>query len=199
MQATIDNSCIISDISVMTEISDTTLSTTVESFVLQWGDMGSFWGVNRSIAQIHALLYLSDVPLTAEDIAVALAIARSNVSNSLKELLGWKLIIRKPVRGDRRDHYVAETDLWLVSQRIAQGRKAREIDPTLETLKACVAAAQADDEISATATKRLRDMLEFVRDIDSWYTEILTLPHSTLRSLMKLGSRVTRVLRVRAS
>ncbi len=167
--------------------------------MLQWGDMGNFWGVNRSIAQIHALLYLSDSPLTAEDIARTLAIARSNVSNSLKELLGWKLIIRKPVRGDRRDYYVAETDLWLISQRIAQGRKAREIDPTLETLKACVEAAEADDEISAIATKRLQDMLEFVSTIDAWYTEILTLPHSTLRSLMKLGSRITRVLRMGAS
>ena len=183
----------------MTEVSDTRLSATVESFVLQWGDMGSFWGVNRSIAQIHALLYLSDEPLTAEDIADALAIARSNVSNSLKELLGWKLITRMPIRGDRRDHYVAETDLWLVSQRIAQGRKAREIDPALETLKACVAAAKTDEEISATATKRLQDMLDFVSAVDGWYTEILTLPHSTLRSLMKLGSRITRVLRLRAS
>ena len=183
----------------MTEIADTILSPVVESFVLKWGDMGSFWGVNRSIAQIHALLYLSDEPLTAEDIAGALVIARSNVSNSLKELLSWKLIIRTPVRGDRRDHYVAETDLWLVSQRIAQGRKAREIDPTLETLRACVAAAQADDEISATATRRLQDMLDFVVDLDGWYTEILTLSHGTLRSLMKLGSRITRVLRVRAS
>ena len=194
MHAGIDKSGIISDISVMTEISDTTLSTTVETFVLQWGDMGSFWGVNRSIAQIHALLYLSDEPRTAEDIATQLAIARSNVSNSLKELLNWKLIIRTPMRGDRRDHYVAETDLWLGSQRIAQGRKAREIDPTLETLKSCVQAAQADDEISSTATKRLQDMLEFVETLDSWYTEILTLPHSTLRALMKMGSRITRVL-----
>ena len=179
----------------MTEISETTLSTTVELFVLQWGDMGTFWGVNRSIAQIHALLYLADDPMTAEDIAGALGIARSNVSNSLKELLGWKLIVRVPRRGDRRDHYVAETDLWLVSQCIAQGRKAREIDPTLVTLRACVAAAEADDAISVTATRRLKDMLEFVGVVDKWYTEILTLPHSTLRSLMKLGARITHVLR----
>src|SRR3982750_2519472 len=110
----------------MTEISEKSPAA-VERFVLHWGDMGGQWGVNRSVAQIHALLYLSDRPLTAEAIADTLGMARSNVSNSLRELLAWKLVRRAPLLGDRRDHYEAETDLWEMVTRIAQGRKEREI------------------------------------------------------------------------
>src|SRR5688500_15612611 len=98
----------------MTEITDKSgkLPETVERFILHWGDMGGQWGVNRSVSQIHALLYLSERPLTAEDIADALGIARSNVSNSIRELMAWDLIRRVPIKGDRRDHFEAETDLW---------------------------------------------------------------------------------------
>src|SRR5919112_6807353 len=107
----------------MTEITveSRKLAPTIERFVLHWGNMGSQWGVNPSVAQIHALLYLSERPLTAEEIADTLGIARSNVSNSLKELIVWKLIRRVPVLGDRRDHYEAETDIWQMVTRIAQG------------------------------------------------------------------------------
>src|SRR3954463_16595525 len=116
----------------MTEITaESRLAPAVEHFVLHWGDMGGQWGVNRSVAQIHALLYVSERPLTAEDIADTLGMARSNVSNSMRELLAWKLIRRVPVLGDRRDHYEAETDLWQMVSRIAQGRKEREIDPAV--------------------------------------------------------------------
>src|SRR5580692_7061042 len=110
----------------------------VEQFVLRWGDMGGQWGVNRSVAQIHALLYLSERPLTAEDIAEALGMARSNVSNSIRELTTWKLIRRVPMLGDRRDHYEAEADLWQMMTRIAQGRKEREIDPAMAAIRKAV-------------------------------------------------------------
>ena len=115
----------------MTEITKTSdrLPPAIERFILKWGDMGSAWGVNRSVSQIHALLYLAGRPLTAEDISDALGIARSNVSNSLKELMTWGLIRRVPIRGDRRDHFEAEGDIWELVTRIAIGRKAREIDP----------------------------------------------------------------------
>ena len=120
----------------MTEIAveSRKLAPAVERFILHWGDMGNQWGVNRSVAQIHALLYLSERPRTAEDIADTLGMARSNVSNSLKELIGWKLIRRVPVLGDRRDHFEAETDLFEMVTRIAQGRKEREIDPAAAAL-----------------------------------------------------------------
>src|ERR1700754_4377416 len=121
----------------MTEIADTTkrLPAAVEQFVLRWGDLGGQWGVNRSVAQIQALLYLSDRPLAAEDIADVLGLARSNVSNSIRELITWKLVRRVPVLGDRRDHYEAEADLWQIMTRIAQGRKEREIDPAVAALE----------------------------------------------------------------
>jgi len=170
------------------------LPAVVEAFILQWGDLGSFWGVNRSIAQIHALLYLSEQPMTAEQIAELLAIARSNVSNSIKELLNWELIFRVPIRGDRRDHFVAETDLWLISKRIAAGRKARELDPAYRTLKSCVVAANTDADLSPIVRQRLQDMAEFVAAADRWYADMLTIPHSTLKALMGLGSRITSIL-----
>ena len=167
----------------------------VEKFILHWGDMGSHWGVNRSIAQIHALLYLSDHPLAAEEISERLGIARSGVSNSLRELVGWKLIRRVPLRGDRRDHFEAETDLWEVVKRIAEGRKAREIDPARIALRECVAAAEADPNVGGTAMTRLADMMAFVDTMNSWYEQMLTLPKTSLIALISMGSRVVRALR----
>jgi len=166
----------------------------VEQFVLRWGDMGGQWGVNRSVAQIHALLYLSDRPQTAEDIAEALGLARSNVSNSIRELIGWKLIRRVPMLGDRRDHYEAEADLWQMLTRVAQGRKEREVDPMVEALGHVLAAADGDSTLSPVARKRLGEMHVFVTTIDTWYGQMLTVPPSTLMSLIKLGSKVVNLL-----
>src|SRR5204863_2358748 len=161
----------VSDISVMTENTEktVTLPAAVERFVLHWGDMGSQWGVNRSVAQIHALLYLSARPLTADEIAGTLGLARSNVSNSIRELIAWDLIRRVPVKGDRREHFEAETDLWEITMRIAAVRKEREFDPAVDALKACVAEAGHDPKLHAVANKRLKDMLGFVESIDRWY------------------------------
>ena len=141
----------------MTEITDNAvqLPIAVQQFVLHWGEMGGQWGVNRSVAQIHALLYLSDRPLNAEEISDTLRIARSNTSNSLKELLGWKLIRRVPVMGDRRDHYEAEVDLMQMLTRIAQGRKEREIDPAVAALRVCTEEARHDGHISDVARGRI--------------------------------------------
>ena len=182
--------------SVMTEIKEETggLSDTVETFVLRWGDLGGQWGVNRSVAQIHALLYLSEVPLTAEDIAAQLGMARSNVSTSLKELLGWKLIERVPVLGDRRDHFVAETELWEMVRRIAAGRKAREIDPAAAALADCVARAESDPRIGETTMARLLELQDFVTRSSRWYEQMLALPASKISALMSLGDRVAGLL-----
>jgi DNA-binding transcriptional regulator GbsR (MarR family) len=180
----------------MTEITANVkrLPAAVEQFVLRWGDMGGQWGVNRSVAQIHALLYLADRPMTAEDIAEALGMARSNVSNSIRELIGWKLIRRVPVLGDRRDHYEAEADLWQMLTRIAQGRKEREIDPMVEALGHVLAAADGDPALTKVARARLNAMHDFVTTIDSWYGQMLTVPPSTLMALIKLGSKVVGLL-----
>jgi DNA-binding transcriptional regulator GbsR (MarR family) len=187
------------DSSVMTEISKTMdaphkLPPALERFVLHWGDMGSQWGVNRTVAQIHALLYVSETPLTAEEIAAALGVARSNVSNSIRELLAWNLIRRVPVKGDRRDHFEAESDIWELVSRIAAGRKAREIDPALAALRACVAEAGQDRSVPPVAAKRLKEMLEFTETVDSWYTQMLTIPKPQLAALMRLGARIVRFL-----
>lgn len=180
----------------MTESNDNAepLPPSVTRFVLHWGDLGSQWGVNRSVAQIHALLYLSEQPLTAEVIAEKLGLARSNVSNSIKELLGWGLIHRVPVLGDRRDHFAAETDIWEIVTRIAQGRKAREIDPAEAALRACTSEAERDPDISPVAKKRLKDMLEFVSTMSRWHDEMLQVPKSTLMTLIRMGAKVTRFL-----
>jgi DNA-binding transcriptional regulator GbsR (MarR family) len=166
----------------------------IERFILHWGDMGDQWGVNRSVSQIHGLLYLAEQPMTAEDIADTLGMARSNVSNSLKELLAWNLIRRVPILGDRRDHFEAETDIWEVAQRIAAGRKEREIDPAIAALRACVAEATDDPSISAIAGKRLKDMLAFTELVDRWYTQMLKVPRPRLVALIRLGEKIVHLL-----
>jgi DNA-binding transcriptional regulator GbsR (MarR family) len=179
----------------MTEISDhPVLPRAIERFVLQWGDMGHYWGINRSVSQIHALLYLANRPMTAEDIAASLGMARSNVSNSIKELLGWNLIRRVPMRNDRRDHFEAEPDVWEIFMRIAAGRKEREIDPALVALRACSADAAHDAAIDPIARKRLRDMLEFVEMLDRWYVQMLTVPKAKLATAIRLGIRLFNLL-----
>jgi DNA-binding transcriptional regulator GbsR (MarR family) len=156
--------------------------------------MGGQWGVNRSVAQIQALLYLSDRPLTAEDIADQLGLARSNVSNSLRELITWKLVRRVPVLGDRRDHYEAEADLWQILTRIAQGRKEREVDPAVAAIHKAVQAADADPAVGKVARTRLREMQAFLTIMDNWFAQMLTVPPSTLMRLIKLGARVVNLL-----
>jgi DNA-binding transcriptional regulator GbsR (MarR family) len=184
----------------MTEITDTPsnqatpLSPAVQQFVLHWGNLGDRWGVNRSVSQIHALLYVADKPLTAEEIADSLGIARSNVSTSLRELMAWDLIRAVPVLRDRRTFYVAETDLWTLVSRIAAGRKERELDPAAAALKECLESAQGDPDVNPVVTRRLREMLEFVERTSRWYEQMIRLPRAQITALMKLGAGVVRLL-----
>jgi DNA-binding transcriptional regulator GbsR (MarR family) len=180
----------------MTEITEfkDTVPEAVRRFVLEWGNLGERWGVNRSVSQIHALLYASERPLAAEDIAAALGLARSNVSNSLRELLAWNLIRSVPILGDRRTFYEAETDLWTLVQRIAAGRKARELDPAAAALRQCVELARDDRTLAPAVQLRLREMLEFVERTSRWYDQMIALPRATLATLMKLGGGIGRLL-----
>lgn len=187
----------------MTEITKNTelaklddLPEAVQRFILHWGDMGTTWGVNRTVAQIHALLFIMEQPLNAEQITDCLGVARSNVSNSVKELLSFKTITRVPVAGDRRDYYTAETDVWEVAKRIAAVRKAREIDPALETLTYCLAAAEGDARVSFEQRKRLKDMQDFTATMDRWYGQMQKLPTSTLTKLIGMGDRVVGLLNI---
>ena len=180
----------------MTEITDKNgkLPETVERFILHWGDMGGSWGVNRSVSQIHGLLYLAEAPMTAEDIADTLGMARSNVSNSIKELLAWNLIRRVPILGDRRDHFEAETDIWEVAARIAARRKELEIDPAIAALRVCVSEATDDPSVSPVASKRLKEMLAFTELTARFYSQMLNVPRPRLMALIRLGERIVSLL-----
>jgi DNA-binding transcriptional regulator GbsR (MarR family) len=164
------------------------------AFILHWGEMGSHWGVNRSVAQVHALLYLSDRPLHAEEICEKLALARSNVSNGLKELQSYQIVRRVHIEGDRRDHFVAETDLWDMLMKITAERKRREIDPTIELLRELAERLAGRDDVPAHIRQRIGRMQEFIGTLANWYADVRRLPKATLVTLMKLGGRVARLL-----
>lgn len=179
----------------MTEITvnSAELPPAIERFVVAWGEMGETWGVNRSVAQIHALLYIADRPLSAEEIADRLKLARSNVSNSLKELLAWSLVRRVSVLGERRDFYEAEADVFEMVRRIAANRKAREIDPAVAALRQCLTAAESDSRVSADARKRFRAMLEVTQEVSRSFDEVIDLPTPILAKLIRMGGAVVRL------
>lgn len=164
------------------------------AFILHWGEMGTFWGVNRSVAQVHALLYLSEHPLDADAIVQALGLARSNVSTALKELQAYGVVRRVHIEGDRRDHFAAEVDLWEMLMRIAAERKRREIDPTIALLAELSARMAVDDSVPPYMRERVTRMHEFIATLTNWYDQVRTLPKSTLVTLMKLGSRVAKLI-----
>ena len=178
----------------MTEITKKSISPVIERFILHWGDLGGRWGVNRSVAQIHALLLVSDRPLTAEDIAETLNLARSNVSNSLKDLLGWDLVRRKPILGDRREHFEAEGDVWEMATKIVAMRKAREIDPTATVLRDCLIEAQRDPHVNPSTVRRLAELQELVDTLNSWYEQMSVVPKATLLPLIRMGSKAVELL-----
>ena len=170
------------------------LSPTVQKYILHWGEMGSRWGVNRTIAQIHALLYLSPDALPAEDIARILSVARSNVSTSLRELHSYGLIKVTHRLGDRRDHFEALTDVWELFAVILDQRKRREIDPTLAVLRQCSEDAENDAKTDAQTRERIRDMLDFVEQTTSWYEQMREVPKPVILKLMKLGSKIVKAV-----
>lgn len=168
------------------------LTETEQRFVLHWGEMGTRWGINRTVAQIQALLYLSRDPLNAEQIADTLQVARSNVSNSLKELQSWNLARLVHVMGDKRDHFETHKDVWEMFRVIADERKRREIDPTREVLRACLAAP--GKELDAYSRQRLESLSEFFETTSAWYSQIRSWPQSTLQRFLKLGDRTLKLL-----
>jgi len=144
------------------------LTPVTEKFILHWGEMGTRWGVNRTVAQIHALLYLSEKALSAEEVADALGIARSNVSTSLKELQGWGIVKATHVLGDRRDHFESLKDVFEMFRLILNERKRREVDPTLAVLRECEEALGAQKKEEPYVQERLDGMLEFFESMSSW-------------------------------
>lgn len=165
-----------------------------ERFILHWGEMGSRWGVNRTVAQIHALLYLAGRPMDAEEIADTLGVARSNVSNSLKELQSWRLVRVVHLMGDRRDHFETSTDVWELFKLIVEGRRQREIDPTISVLRDCLANPAINSEDTGTE-QRIKETLEFIEVLTTWSEEMLRLQPDTLMKAMGVGAKISRVVR----
>ncbi|WP_018989054.1 GbsR/MarR family transcriptional regulator [Aromatoleum toluclasticum] len=165
-----------------------------ERFILHWGEMGSRWGVNRTVAQIHALLYLAGRPMDAEEIALTLGVARSNVSNSLKELQSWRLARVVHLMGDRRDHFETSTDIWELFKLIVEGRRQREIDPTISVLRDCLGNPAIGDEDTGTE-QRIKETLEFIEVLTTWSEEMLRLQPETLMKAMGVGAKISRAVR----
>ncbi|UCE01388.1 MAG: MarR family transcriptional regulator [Candidatus Latescibacterota bacterium] len=164
-----------------------------EQFVLHWGEMSSRWGINRSVAQIHALLYLSEEPLNAEQISERLSLARSNVSNSLRELQAWGIVRVVHQLGDRRDYFESVSDVWDMFLTILEQRKRREVDPTTEMLRECVAQHEAQGR-DAFALARMRSLLELLEMLAAWYGQMRSLSPASQRRVLKMGRKLTKIV-----
>src|SRR5438309_5681380 len=171
-----------------------TLSPIAQKFVLHWGEMGTRWGINRTVAQIHALLFLSKKPLPADEIARALSIARSNVSNSLRELQNWGIVRVVHILGDRRDHFESMKDVFEMFRVIARERKKREIDPTLQVLQRCIAEAGKAKSADRYTRERLTDLLQFFELAETAYLQLEKLPTAALLKMAKMGDKALRLL-----
>lgn len=170
------------------------LTPITQKFILHWGEMGTLWGVNRTVSQIHALLYIVGKPMQAEEIADTLGVARSNVSNSLKELQNWKLVKLAHVMGDRRAHFETSLDVWELFRTVIRERKERELKPTIDTLRQCVAHTDFTLETTESQT-RIRETLALMETITTWTDEMLRLEPSTLMKLLKMGANVQKFVR----
>ncbi len=165
-----------------------------QDFILHWGEMGAKWGVNRTVAQIHALLFLAERPLDAEEIVETLSVARSNVSTSLKELQGWGLVKSVRPLGERRDHFESLKDVWSMFRIVLEERKKREVDPTLAVLRECVNKAEADPDESEHVRAQLREMLSFFERTSDWYEQIQRLPNAHLHRLLSMGGDILKMM-----
>jgi len=178
----------------MSDSTKTTLSPVAQKFILHWGEMGTKWGINRTVAQVHALLFLSPKPIPADEIAVTLAVARSNVSTSLRELQGWGIVRVVHVLGDRRDHFETFKDVWEIFRVVSEERKRREIDPTLRVLGECVEELKSNAPVETYTRERLESMLEFLTVTSGLFDEVLHMPVVALKGVGKLRGKVITLL-----
>ena len=165
----------------------------IQSFVLHFGEMGSRWGINRTVGQIYALLFVSQEPLCADQIVEALGISRSNVSMSLRELQGWNLVVLKHLPGDRRDFFTSPGDVWQILRTLAEERKKREIDPTLSILREILMQTPGTVE-ERYAQARMGEVHGLIEQLTTWYEDVKQLETERLAMLLSLGSKVTKLL-----
>src|SRR5437588_8482018 len=173
----------------MSEPTKNSLTPVAQKFILHWGEMGTRWGINRTVAQVHALLFLSPQPLPADEISDTLAVARSNVSTSLRELQGWRIVRVVHVLGDRRDHFESIKDVWEIFRIVSEERKRREIDPTLNVLAECVREVKSNPQGDAYTRERLEGMLGFLTAMTGLFEEIIGMPTVELKCEVKLWGR----------
>ena len=171
-----------------------TLSAVQQKFILHWGEMGTRWGVNRTVAQVHALLYISPRPLNADDIVGTLDVARSNVSTSLKELQGWGIVKLVHVLGDKRDHFESMKDVWDMFRIVMDERKKREFDPTMRMLHECLVEAGNHPAADEYTEERLRELHKFFQTTGALYVQVRRWPTAAMFKLMKTGDKVLKVL-----
>ena len=174
------------------------LTNIARKFVVHWGEMGSAWGVNRTVSQIHALLFFHGRPLHAEEISDTLGVARSNVSTSLKELQNWNLVRVTQVLGDRRDYFETSLDVWELFRTVIRERKEREYDPTVRMLRELVSQSDFNDE-SDDAQDRVRETLRLMESLGSWADEMMRLSPGTLEKVLHLGASVQKFVRGKAT
>jgi len=178
----------------MTERSRPSLTPIQQKFILHWGEMGTRWGINRTVAQIHALLFLSARPLNAEEIAATLGVARSNVSTSLRELQGWGIVHVTHLLGDRRDHFESMKDVWEMFRLIVDERRKREAAPTLTMLRDAVRDAKKPAAADSYTRDRLAEMLQFFELMNGWCEQTGKLPTPAIVRMVKMGDRLGRLL-----
>jgi DNA-binding transcriptional regulator GbsR (MarR family) len=171
------------------------LSPAVAKYVLHWGEMGTRWGTNRTVAQIQALLYLSPEPLRADQIVEALSVARSNVSTSIRELQSYGLVRMTHILGDRRDYFESLHDVWELFRVIIEQRKQRELNPTLSMLRTTAKEVLEEDDTDPVTKERIQNMLRFVETTSDWYEQIREIPTPILTKLMKLGQGITKLVK----
>ncbi len=165
----------------------------IQSFVLHFGEMGSRWGINRTVGQIYALLYVSPEPLCADEIVEALGISRSNVSMSLRELQAWNLVLLRHLPDDRRDFFTTPDDVWQILRTLAEERKKREVDPTLSVLRE-ILMQQPGSEKERYAQQRMGEMHGLIEQLTNWYDDVKRLETERLANLLSLGSKISRLL-----
>ncbi|HKW87903.1 MAG TPA: MarR family transcriptional regulator [Candidatus Acidoferrales bacterium] len=179
----------------MSDKSISALSPVAQKFILHWGEMGTRWGVNRTVAQVHALLFLSPRPLHAEEIARTLSVARSNVSTSLRELQSWKIVRVMPALGDRRQHFESMKDPWEMFRLILEERKQREVDPTIAVVRECLADAGKSGSTDAYTRERMAELLDFMVTMSGFYDDFRHLPPVAARGVVKLRARIRKLFR----
>ena len=171
-----------------------TLTPVMKKIILHWGEMGSSWGINRTVAQIYALLYLSPDPLTADEISAQLTIARSTVSTGLHELQSWGVVKVLHVLGDRRDHFTTMNDIWEIFRVILDERKRREIDPTLVVLQESMQELQSQAADQTHVGERVKDMLDFFEAVTAVYDQFERIPTDRLKELFRMGNKLTSIV-----